>query len=104
MNHPHAPHDPRSKMDGNGLLGMGAPVSDWTKAPGRVLGFWITLAGVILAVLWPFPALIVAAVGLMFTLQAYRVIPAGVRGRGLVIAALALAAAALAVVVLQYIL
>ncbi|TFD89457.1 hypothetical protein E3T61_11130 [Cryobacterium lactosi] len=97
-------NDPRAKMDGNRLLSLGAPQSDWTKTPGRLPGFWVAALGLIVAVVYPVPALIVGAVGLMFTLQAYRVIPAGARGRGLVVAALALAGATAGVVVLQFVL
>lgn len=97
-------NDPRAKMDGNRLLSLGAPQADWTKTPGRLPGFWVAALGLIVAVVYPVPALIVGAVGLLFTLQAYRVIPAGERGRGLVVAALALAGATAAVVVLQFVL
>jgi len=97
-------NDPRAKMDGNRLLSLGAPQADWTKAPGRVPGFWVALLGLIVAVVFPVPALLVGAVGLFFTLQAYRVIPAGARGRGLTIAALALAGATLALVAAQIVL
>ena len=93
--------DPRAKMEGNGLLAMGAPQPDWTKAPGRAPGFWVALLGLVIAVVLPVPALLVGAVGLAFTLQARRVIPAGAAGSGLTLAALALTAATLAVVVLQ---
>jgi hypothetical protein len=92
-------NDPRAKMEGNGLLAMGAPKADWTKAPGRVLGFWVALFGLLVAVVFPFPALVVGAVGLGFTLQARRVIPAGATGSRLTLVALALAGATLAVVV-----
>ena len=97
-------NDPRAKMDGNRLLSLGAPQADWTKAPGRVPGFWVALLGLVVAVVFPVPALLVGAVGLFFTLQAYRVIPAGARGRGLTIAALALAGATLALVAVQIVL
>lgn len=96
--------DPRAKMEGNGLLAMGAPQSDWTKTPGRVPGFWVALLGLVSAVVFPVPALLVGAVGLAFTLQARRVIPAGVVGSGLTFAALALTGATLAVVVLRIVL
>ncbi|TDW28686.1 hypothetical protein [Cryobacterium psychrophilum] len=78
-------NDPRAKMDGNNLLGMGAPRPDWSKTPGRVPGFWLTLAGFILAIVFPLPSLIVAVIGLAYATQAFRVIPAKARGRGLVI-------------------
>jgi hypothetical protein len=97
-------NDPRAKMDGNGLLGLGAPRSDWTKAPGRRPGFWVSLVGLLVAVLFPLPSLIVAAVGLVFTLQARRVIPAGAVGGGLTVIALALSAVTLLVVVLHIVL
>jgi hypothetical protein len=96
--------DPRAKMTGNRLLSLGAPQADWTKAPGRVPGFWISVLGLLVAVLFPVPALIVAAVGLTFTLQARRVIPAGAVGSGLTLAALLLAGATVAVVVLRIVL
>ena len=97
-------NEPRAKMDGNRLVAMGAPQADWTKTPGRLPGFWVAALGLIVAVVYPVPALIVGAVGLLFTLQAYRVIPAGVRGRGLTVAALVLAGATLALVTLQIVL
>jgi hypothetical protein len=97
-------NDPRAKMEGNRLLALGAPQADWTKAPGRVPGFWVTLLALIVAVVYPVPALVVGAVGLMFSLQAYRVIPAGATGRGLTLAALALAGATAALVALQLVL
>jgi len=64
----------------------------------------VALLGLVVAVVFPVPALLVGAVGLFFTLQAYRVIPAGARGRGLTIAALALAGATLALVAVQIVL
>lgn len=94
-------NDPRAKMDGNHLLSLGAPRADWTKTPGRVPGFWVALLGLVIAFVFPIPALIVGAIGLLFTLQAYRVIPAGATGRRLVLAALAVSGATVAVVVLQ---
>ena len=97
-------NDPRAKMEGNGLLALGAPKSDWTKAPGRVLGFWVALLGLVTAVVFPLPGLVVGAVGLGFTLQARRVIPAGAVGSGLTLVALGLAGATLAVVVLRIVL
>jgi hypothetical protein len=97
-------NDPRANMDGNGLLGLGAPRSDWTRAPGRVPGFWVALLGLVISVIFPVPALAVGAVGLAFTLQARRVIPAGAVGAGLTLVALALSGATLAVVVLQIVL
>ncbi|MEC5185205.1 hypothetical protein RCH12_002681 [Cryobacterium sp. MP_3.1] len=97
-------NDPRAKMDGNRLLAMGAPRADWTKAPGRVPGFWAALLGLVVAVVYPIPAFVIGAVGLYFTMQAYRVIPAGARGRGLTVAALALAGATLVVVALRIVL
>ncbi|WP_162942612.1 hypothetical protein [Cryobacterium soli] len=96
--------DPRAKMEGNRLLALGAPQADWTKAPGRVPGFWVALLGLVVSLVFPLPALLVGAVGLLFSLQAYRVIPAGARGRRLTLAALALAGATLVVVVLQIVL
>ena len=97
-------NDPRAMMEGNRLLSLGAAQADWTKAPGRVPGFWVALLGLIVAVVYPIPALVVGAVGLMFTLQAYRVIPTGARGRGLTLAALTLAGATLVLVILQIVL
>jgi hypothetical protein len=97
-------NDPRAKMEGNALLAMGAPKADWTKAPGRVPGFWVALLGLLVAVVFPVPALVVAAIGLLFTLQARRVIPAGAAGSGLTRVSLALAAATLAVVVARVVL
>ena len=91
-------------MEGNGLLALGAPKSDWTKAPGRVPGFWVALLGLLAAVVFPFPGLVIGAIGLAFTLQARRVIPAGAAGSGLTLAALGLAGATLAVVVLRIVL
>jgi len=97
-------NDPRANMDDNNLLNLGAPRADWTKAPGRIPGFWLSVAAVVLAILFPFPALIVAALGLAFASQAYRVVPAGARGRGLVLASLLLAGLAVALVLLRSIL
>jgi hypothetical protein len=97
-------NDPRAKMEGNRLLGLGAPQLDWTKAPGRVPGFWVALLGLVIAIVFPVPALLVGGVGLAFTLQARRVIPAGAVGSGLTVAALALAGATLLVVALQIVL
>lgn len=91
-------------MAGNRLLSLGAPQADWTKAPGRVPGFWVSLLALVVAVVFPFPGLILAGVGLTFTLQARRVIPAGAVGGGLCLAALVLAGATLAVVVLRVLL
>jgi ABC-type sugar transport system permease subunit len=97
-------NDPRAKMEGNRLLALGAPQADWTKAPGRVPGFWVALLGLVVALVFPVPALLVAAVGLAFTLQARRVIPAGAKGSGLTRVALGLTAATVALVVLQVVL
>lgn len=97
-------NDPRAKMEGNRLLALGAPQADWTKAPGRVVGFWLTLLGVVVVVIFPLPGLVVGAVGFAFTLQARRVIPAGARGSGLTLAALVLVGVTLVVVVLQIVL
>ena len=94
-------NDPRAKMEGNGLLALGAPKADWTKAPGRVPGFWVAVLGLVVAVVLPVPGLVVGALGLVFTLQARRVIPAGATGSGLTLVALALAGATLAVVVVR---
>ncbi|TFC52203.1 hypothetical protein E3T26_06100 [Cryobacterium sp. TMT1-21] len=91
--------DPRAKMEGNNLLNLGAPHLDWSKTPGRRPGFWLSAASVVLAVLLPFPAAIAAGLGLSFAMQAFQVIPAGARGRGLVITSLALASATILVVV-----
>lgn len=91
-------------MDGNHLLSLGAPRADWTKTPGRVPGFWVALLGLVIAVVFPIPGLLVGAVGFLFTLQAYRAIPAGATGRRLVLAALAIGAATVAVVLLQTVL
>lgn len=97
-------NDPRAKMEGNRLLALGAPQADWTRTPGRIPGFWLALLGLIVVFVYPIPALVVGGVGLAFTLQAYRVIPAGVVGRRLTLVALALAGATLAVLLLQLIL
>jgi len=87
--------DPRANMQDNRLVALGAPHADWTKTPGRTLGFWLTLAGFALAIVLPFWGVIAALVGLAFSMRAIRVIPAGVHGRGLVLAALGIAAATL---------
>jgi hypothetical protein len=97
-------NDPRAKMEGNGLLALGAPKADWTKAPGRVPGFWLALLGLFVAVGLPLPALVIGAAGLAFTLQARRVIPAGATGSRLTLVALVLAGATLAVVVARVVL
>ncbi|MFO7689673.1 MAG: hypothetical protein R6W83_03830 [Cryobacterium sp.] len=96
--------DPRANMNGNNLLNMGAPTSDWSKTPGRVPGFWLSLAGFVLAIVFPLPSLIIAVIGLAYTMKAYRVIPAGARGRGLTVAAVVLASLAVAIVLLRTIL
>ncbi|MBC7442804.1 MAG: hypothetical protein H7311_09840 [Ramlibacter sp.] len=95
--------DPRAKMEGNNLVNLGAPHLDWSKTPGRRPGFWLSAASLVLAVLLPFPAAIAAALGLSFSMQAFQVIPAGARGRRLVITSLALAGAAILVVVARMI-
>jgi len=94
-------NDPRANMDGNNLLNLGAPRADWTKAPGRLPGFWLSSAGFVLAIVFPLPSLIVAALGLAYASQAFRVIPAGARGRGLVLVSLTLAGLAVAIVLLR---
>ena len=97
-------NDPQANMADNGLLALGAPQADWTKAPGRVPGFWLALLGLILAVVLPVFALLVGAAGLAFTVQARRVIPSGARGSRLTLAAVALSGATLAVVLVQLVL
>lgn len=94
-------NDPRANMDGNNLFNLGRPRADYTKTPGRVLGFWLSAGGFVLAIVFPFPAVIVAVIGLTFTMQAYRVIPARARGRGLVLAGLGLSIGAIALVLLR---
>jgi len=97
-------NDPRANMDGNNLLGLGAPRPDWSKTPGRVPGFWLALAGFVLAIVFPLPSLIVAVIGLAFATQAFRVIPVKARGRGLVIVSLVLVAVTVALALLRTIL
>lgn len=94
-------HDSRANMEGNRLLDLGAPRVDWTRTPGRTPGFWLAVVAVILAVAFPFAALVVAVIGFSFARKAYRVIPAGARGRGLVMAAIALAGVAMLLVVIR---
>ncbi|MFC5930507.1 hypothetical protein D6T64_19060 [Cryobacterium melibiosiphilum] len=94
-------NDPRANMDGNNLFNLGKPRADYTRTPGRAPGFWLSAAGFVLAVVFPFPAIIVAVIGLTFTMQAYRVIPVRARGRGLVLAALGLSIGAIALVLLR---
>jgi len=89
--------DPRANMDGNGLLGLGAPRTDWSKTPGRVPGFWLSIAGAVLAVPLPAVGFILAVIGVMFSGKAFGVIPAGARGRGLNLTAIAVAVAAILV-------
>ena len=96
--------DPRANMEGNNLLNLGAPHLDWSKTPGRVTGFWVSVVSVILAVLLPFPALFAALIGLSLSLRAYGVIPAGARGRGLVLTSLALSGAAVLAVIVRLVL
>lgn len=96
--------DPRANMKGNNLFNLGAPRLDWSKTPGRVPGFWVSLVSVILAVLLPFPALFAALIGLSLSLRAFSVIPAGARGRGLVFASLALSGVAILAVVVRLVL
>jgi len=89
--------DPRANMEGNGLLGLGAPCVDWAKTPGRVPGFWLSVAGVILALPVPPAGFILAVISLIFSGKAFGVIPGGARGRGLNLTAIALAVAAILV-------
>ncbi|TFC91166.1 MULTISPECIES: hypothetical protein [Cryobacterium] len=96
--------DPRANMEGNNLLKLGAPKLDWSKTPGRVTGFWVSVVSVILAALLPFPALFAALIGLSLSLRAYGVIPAGARGRGLVLASLVLSGAAVLAVAMRLVL
>jgi len=84
--------DPRANMQDNRLVALGAPHADWTKTPGRTLGFWITLAGFALAFVLPSWGVIAILIGLAFSIRALKVMPAGVHGRGLVLIALGLAA------------
>ncbi|WP_146215759.1 hypothetical protein [Cryobacterium arcticum] len=97
-------NDPRAKMEGNRLLALGAPQADWTKAPGRVVGFWLTLLGVVVVVIFPLPGLVVGAVGFAFTLQARRVIPAGATGSGLTLVSLVLTGATAVLIAVQVVL
>jgi hypothetical protein len=89
--------DPRANMEGNGLLGLGAPRTDWSKTPGRVPGFWLSVIGAVLAVPLPAVGFTLAVIGVMFSGKALGVIPAGARGRGLNLTAMALAVAAILV-------
>jgi hypothetical protein len=67
--------------------------------PGRVLGFWLSLAGIIFAAPFSLPAFIVAVVGLSLSVRALRLIPAKHRDRRLTAAAIAISAAAILLVV-----
>ncbi|TFC11511.1 hypothetical protein [Cryobacterium sp. MDB2-33-2] len=96
--------DPRANMQDNRLIALGAPRADWTKTPGRSLGFWITLAGFVLALVLPFWGVIAVLVGLAYSMRALRVMPAGVHGRDLVLIALGVAAVTVVVVVARGIL
>jgi hypothetical protein len=96
--------DPRANMQDNRLIALGAPRADWTKTPGRSLGFWMTLAGFFLALVVPFWGVIAVFVGFAYSLRAVRVMPAGVHGRGLVLCALGVAAVTVVVVVARGIL
>jgi len=89
--------DPRANMEGNGLLGLGAPRADWSRTPGRVPGIWLCVAGIVLAVPVPAAGLVLALVAVMLSVKALGVIPAGARGRRLTLAAVALAIAAILV-------
>ncbi|MDJ0348482.1 hypothetical protein [Cryobacterium sp. PH29-G1] len=89
--------DPRANMEGNGLLGLGAPRVNWAKTPGRVPGFWLSVAGTILALPVPPAGFILAVISLMFSGKAFGVIPAKARGRGLNLTAIALAVVAILV-------
>jgi hypothetical protein len=93
--------DPRANMHDNRLTALGAPTADWTRTPGRTLGFWLTAGGVLLTLVVPILGLILAGVGASLSMRAYRVIPAGARGRGLTLAALALMLLAILAVVLR---
>lgn len=96
--------DPRANMQDNQLLALGAPHTDWSKTPGRALGFWITLSGFLLALVLPFWGVIVGLIGVAYSVRALRVMPAGVHGRGLMLIALGLAAATVLIVVARGIL
>ena len=93
--------DPRANMEGNGLLGLGAPRVDWSKTPGRVPGFWLSLSGIILAVPVPSAGLILATIAVMLSGKAFGVIPAGARGRRLTLAAIILALIAILVALVR---
>ncbi len=93
--------DPRANMEGNGLLGLGAPRVDWSKTPGRIPGFWLSAAGILLAVPVPSIGFILAVIGLMFSGKAFGVIPAAARGRRLNLAAIGLAGAAILIALVR---
>lgn len=96
--------DPRANMEGNNLLNLGAPNLDWSKTPGRMPGFWVSVVSVVLAVLLPFAGLFAALIGLSFSLRAFGVVPAGAKGRGLVLVSLALSGVAILAVVVRLVL
>ena len=54
-----------------------SPNVDWKRARGRVVGCWLSVAGLILAVPFPFPAFIVGVLGLGLSARALNEIPKG---------------------------
>lgn len=72
---------------------------NWDQTPGRVPGFWLSCAGIVFAVPFPFAAFIVAVVGLTFSVRAFKEIPKGVPARTLPRVAIVLSAAAIALIV-----
>jgi hypothetical protein len=87
--------------DENLSLGRRLPLGDWTNTPGRKSGFWITLASILFAVVFPFAAFIATVVGLGLSVRAYRLIPVGALGRGLTVATIVLAIATIIAVAMR---
>lgn len=79
-----------------------SPNVDWKRARGRVVGCWLSVAGLILAVPFPFPAFIVGVLGLGLSARALNEIPKGEEARRLSIAGTVWGAVAILSVVIPY--
>lgn len=64
-------NDPRANIEGNGLLALGAPRADSSRTPGRFPGFWLSVAGIVLALPVPSAGFIRATIGVMFSGTAF---------------------------------
>jgi hypothetical protein len=94
-------NDAHFNADENELRGLRRPPGDWTNTPGRKSGFWLTLASILFAVVFPFAAFIATVAGLGLSVRAYRLIPVGAPGRGLTVATIVLAIATMIAVAMR---